>query len=161
MSTGGSICSDKRSNQGTLAARKAGSHGTITSFRKLHRHGQGIKVFHFRAVNMNDLCQKTDDSESIILAANHGQLPGRMRNIGRRQGRKHPLCKPHKSSSYRPGSIRLAGRASAAHLAIYADLAPVTRCFGPSRCGEHPPGKATQPGAYRPGKEVLQRHKHV
>lgn len=35
-----------------------------------------------------------DDSEIIILAANHGQLLDRLRDIGRRQGRIHPLRKP-------------------------------------------------------------------
>ncbi|EQB99863.1 hypothetical protein B738_14652 [Photorhabdus temperata subsp. temperata M1021] len=35
-----------------------------------------------------------DDSEIIILAANHGQLLDRLRDIGRRQGRVHPLRKP-------------------------------------------------------------------
>ncbi|MEN4743833.1 hypothetical protein [Pantoea agglomerans] len=35
-----------------------------------------------------------DDSEIIILAANHGQLLDRLRDIGRRQGRNHPLRKP-------------------------------------------------------------------
>jgi hypothetical protein len=35
-----------------------------------------------------------DDSEIVILAANHGQLLDRLRDIGRRQGRVHPLRKP-------------------------------------------------------------------
>lgn len=35
-----------------------------------------------------------DDSEIIILAANHGQVLDRLRDLGRRQGRKHPLRKP-------------------------------------------------------------------
>lgn len=35
-----------------------------------------------------------DDSELIILAANHGQLLDRLRDLGRRQGRVHPLRKP-------------------------------------------------------------------
>lgn len=37
---------------------------------------------------------KGDDSEIIILAANHGQLLDRLRDIGRRQERAHPLRKP-------------------------------------------------------------------
>lgn len=35
-----------------------------------------------------------DDSEVIILAANHGQLLDRLRDLGKRQGRVHPLRKP-------------------------------------------------------------------
>lgn len=35
-----------------------------------------------------------DDSEIVILAANHGQLLDRLRDLGRRQGRDHPLRKP-------------------------------------------------------------------
>lgn len=35
-----------------------------------------------------------DDSEVVILAANHGQLLDRLRDLGRRQGREHPLRKP-------------------------------------------------------------------
>ena len=35
-----------------------------------------------------------DDSEIVILAANHGQVLDRLRDLGRRQGRKHPLRKP-------------------------------------------------------------------
>ncbi|WZV78065.1 hypothetical protein AAFM48_08225 [Burkholderia pseudomallei] len=35
-----------------------------------------------------------DDSEVVILAANHGQLLDRLRNLGKRQGRVHPLRKP-------------------------------------------------------------------
>lgn len=35
-----------------------------------------------------------DDSEIIILAANHGQALDRLRDLGRRQGRQHPLRKP-------------------------------------------------------------------
>lgn len=35
-----------------------------------------------------------DDSEIIILAANHGQVLDRLRDLGRRQGRQHPLRKP-------------------------------------------------------------------
>lgn len=36
----------------------------------------------------------SDDSEIVILAANHGQLLDRLRDIGKRQGRDHPLRKP-------------------------------------------------------------------
>lgn len=35
-----------------------------------------------------------DDSEVIILAANHGQILDRLRDLGKRQGRVHPLRKP-------------------------------------------------------------------
>lgn len=35
-----------------------------------------------------------DDSEIVILAANHGQALDRLRDLGRRQGRQHPLRKP-------------------------------------------------------------------
>lgn len=35
-----------------------------------------------------------DDSEIVILAANHGQLLDRLRDLGKRQGREHPLRKP-------------------------------------------------------------------
>ena len=35
-----------------------------------------------------------DDSELVILAANHGQLLDRLRDLGKRQGRVHPLRKP-------------------------------------------------------------------
>jgi hypothetical protein len=35
-----------------------------------------------------------DDSEVVILAANHGQLLDRLRELGKRQGRVHPLRKP-------------------------------------------------------------------
>lgn len=35
-----------------------------------------------------------NDSEIVILAANHGQLLDRLRDLGKRQGRVHPLRKP-------------------------------------------------------------------
>jgi hypothetical protein len=35
-----------------------------------------------------------DDSEVVVLAANHGQLLDRLRDLGKRQGRTHPLRKP-------------------------------------------------------------------
>lgn len=35
-----------------------------------------------------------DDSEIVILAANHGQVLDRLRDLARRQGRNHPLRKP-------------------------------------------------------------------
>lgn len=35
-----------------------------------------------------------DDSEIVVLAANHGQVLDRLRDLGRRQGRIHPLRKP-------------------------------------------------------------------
>jgi hypothetical protein len=35
-----------------------------------------------------------DDSEIVILAANHGQILDRLRELGKRQGRNHPLRKP-------------------------------------------------------------------
>ena len=35
-----------------------------------------------------------DDSELVVLAANHGQLLDRLRDLGNRQGRPHPLRKP-------------------------------------------------------------------
>jgi hypothetical protein len=36
----------------------------------------------------------SDDSEVVILAANHGQLLDRLRDLGKRQDRVHPLRKP-------------------------------------------------------------------
>lgn len=36
----------------------------------------------------------SDDTEILILAANHGQVLDRLRDLGRRQGRNHPLRKP-------------------------------------------------------------------
>lgn len=35
-----------------------------------------------------------DDNEVVILAANHGQLLDRLRDLGKRQGRVHPLRRP-------------------------------------------------------------------
>lgn len=35
-----------------------------------------------------------DDTEIVVLAANHGQVLDRLRDLGRRQGRKHPLRRP-------------------------------------------------------------------
>ena len=35
-----------------------------------------------------------DDSEVVIVAANHGQILDRLRDLGRRQNREHPLRKP-------------------------------------------------------------------
>lgn len=35
-----------------------------------------------------------DDSEVVILAANHGQILDRLRDLGKRQGRIHPLRRP-------------------------------------------------------------------
>lgn len=35
-----------------------------------------------------------DDSELLVVAANHGQILERLRDLGRRQGRSHPLRKP-------------------------------------------------------------------
>ncbi len=35
-----------------------------------------------------------DDAEIVILAANHGQILDRLRDLGRRHGRNHPLRKP-------------------------------------------------------------------
>ena len=35
-----------------------------------------------------------DDAEIVILAANHGQVLDRLRDLGHRQGRSHPLRKP-------------------------------------------------------------------
>ncbi len=39
-----------------------------------------------------------DDSEVVILAANHGQILDRLRELGKRQGRVHPLRKPLRES---------------------------------------------------------------
>lgn len=36
----------------------------------------------------------SDDTEVIVLAANHGQVLDRLRDLGKRQGRNHPLRKP-------------------------------------------------------------------
>ncbi|WP_017907491.1 hypothetical protein [Xanthomonas sp. SHU 199] len=35
-----------------------------------------------------------DDSEMLIIAANHGQILDRLRDLGKRQGRRHPLRTP-------------------------------------------------------------------
>lgn len=45
-----------------------------------------------------------NDSEVIILAANHGQLLDRLRDLGRRQGRVHPLRKPLQECFLQAGS---------------------------------------------------------
>ena len=39
-----------------------------------------------------------DDTEVVVLAANHGQLLDRLRDLGKRQGRLHPLRKPLQES---------------------------------------------------------------
>ena len=44
-----------------------------------------------------------DDSEVVILAANHGQLLDRLRELGNRQGRAHPLRKPLQESFLQAG----------------------------------------------------------
>jgi hypothetical protein len=44
-----------------------------------------------------------DDSEVVILAANHGQLLDRLRELGKRQGRVHPLRKPLQESFLQAG----------------------------------------------------------
>lgn len=44
-----------------------------------------------------------DDSEIVILAANHGQLLDRLRDLGRRQDRVHPLRKPLQESFLQAG----------------------------------------------------------
>jgi len=45
----------------------------------------------------------SDDSEVVILAANHGQLLDRLRDLGKRQGRVHPLRKPLQESFLQAG----------------------------------------------------------
>lgn len=45
-----------------------------------------------------------NDSEVIVLAANHGQLLDRLRDLGRRQGRVHPLRKPLQECFLQAGS---------------------------------------------------------
>ncbi|WP_422731828.1 hypothetical protein ACOV1V_02335 [Leclercia pneumoniae] len=44
-----------------------------------------------------------DDSEIIILAANHGQILDRLRDLGKRQNRYHPLRKPLQESFLQAG----------------------------------------------------------
>ncbi len=44
-----------------------------------------------------------EDSEIVILAANHGQLLDRLRDLGRRQNRIHPLRKPLQESFLQAG----------------------------------------------------------
>lgn len=44
-----------------------------------------------------------DDSEVLILAANHGQLLDRLRDLGKRQGRRHPLRTPLQESFLQAG----------------------------------------------------------
>jgi hypothetical protein len=46
-----------------------------------------------------------DDSEVVILAANHGQLLDRLRELGKRQGRVHPLRKPLQESFLQAGPV--------------------------------------------------------
>jgi len=52
----------------------------------------------------------SDDSEVVVLAANHGQLLDRLRDLGKRQGRLHPLRKPLQESFLQaaPAPARLA-----------------------------------------------------
>jgi broad-specificity NMP kinase len=45
-----------------------------------------------------------DDSEVVILAANHGQILDRLRDLGKRQGRVHPLRKPLQECFLQAGS---------------------------------------------------------
>lgn len=45
-----------------------------------------------------------DDSEIVILAANHGQLLDRLRDLGKRQGRVHPLRKQLQDRFLQAGS---------------------------------------------------------
>ena len=45
-----------------------------------------------------------DDSEVVILAANHGQILDRLRDLGRRQERDHPLRKPLQERFLQAGS---------------------------------------------------------
>ena len=45
-----------------------------------------------------------DDSEFVVLAANHGQLLDRLRDLGKRQGRIHPLRKPLQESFLQAGA---------------------------------------------------------
>jgi hypothetical protein len=44
-----------------------------------------------------------DDTEIVVLAANHGQLLDRLRDLGKRQGRVHPLRKPLQESFLQAG----------------------------------------------------------
>ena len=44
-----------------------------------------------------------DDSEIVVLAANHGQLLDRLRDLGKRQDRVHPLRKPLQESFLQAG----------------------------------------------------------
>lgn len=44
-----------------------------------------------------------DESEVVVLAANHGQLLDRLRELGKRQGRVHPLRKPLQESFLQAG----------------------------------------------------------
>jgi broad-specificity NMP kinase len=44
-----------------------------------------------------------DDSEVVVLAANHGQLLDRLRELGKRQDRVHPLRKPLQESFLQAG----------------------------------------------------------
>ena len=45
-----------------------------------------------------------DESEIVILAANHGQILDRLRDLGKRQGRVHPLRKPLQERFLQAGS---------------------------------------------------------
>lgn len=46
-----------------------------------------------------------DDSELVIVAANHGQLLDRLRDLGKRQGRVHPLRKPLQERFLQAGPV--------------------------------------------------------
>ncbi|MEZ5653206.1 MAG: hypothetical protein R3E87_21940 [Burkholderiaceae bacterium] len=48
---------------------------------------------------------EADDSEVVILAANHGQLLDRLRDLGMRQDRVHPLRKPLQDSFLKAGAV--------------------------------------------------------
>lgn len=59
-----------------------------------------------------------DDAEVVVLAANHGQLLDRLRDLGERQGRIHPLRKPLQECFLQAGP-------APARLAVF-DLSTVT-----------------------------------
>lgn len=72
------------------------------------------------ALTVMERSMNGDDAQSfVVIAANHGQILERLRDLGKRQGRVHPLRKPIQDAF-------LQHRASPAGLAIF-DLSRTTR----------------------------------
>jgi broad-specificity NMP kinase len=72
------------------------------------------------ALTVMERSMRGDDTQSfVVIAANHGQILERLRDLGKRQGRTHPLRKPIQEAFLQHG-------ASPAGLAIF-DLSRTTR----------------------------------